>query len=161
MPTQVSEHDLPPGVATGEFVPLSPREFLCAYATAVQVMAGHIPADPSFHAVTVDLESVGTFDVEDTPLGRALYTAAGRTFGGDPARHVSFYWRSMVVLPLTRQRKYRKYVDEEAGALHVALVDAVCAVRGNRTTPTEALCAALDAEFRRYVRLYPDVAPAG
>ena len=66
----------------------------------------------------------------------------------DPAERASFYWRVGNVLPLAQDKKYRKYRGEEAFSLHIALLSAVCAVRGSSRMTKKALRAAFDMEFK-------------
>ena len=65
------------------------------------------------------------------------------------AERLSFYARVTKVLPLTRYRKYRKYVDRERGPLHIALVAAVATVAFSSDDTPRVLRVAFDVEFRR------------
>ena len=50
-------------------------------------------------------------------------------------------------MPITKDKRYAKYMDPETGWMHVALMSAVAMVRCSyRTTKKRA---AFDAEFRR------------
>jgi hypothetical protein len=84
--------------------------------------------------------------VEDTPFNRA-WIAAGKLFA-DEAKRISFYQRVEKVMPVAADKKYKKYVEREAGSLHIALLAAVAAVRFSFRTTPKALRAAFDAEFR-------------
>ena len=66
----------------------------------------------------------------------------------DPTEQASFYWRVDNVLPLVQDKKYRKYRGEDAFSLHIALLSAVCAVRGSSRMTKKALRTAFDMEFR-------------
>src|SRR5258707_4164881 len=93
--------------------------------------------------------------VEDTPFNRA-WIAAGKLFA-DEAKRISFYQRVEKVMPLAANKKYRKYVDREAGSFHIALLAAVAAVRFSFRTTPKALRAAFDAEFRRHLAATVDL----
>jgi hypothetical protein len=66
----------------------------------------------------------------------------------DPTEQASFYWRVDNVLPLVQDKKYRKYRGEDAFSLHIALLSAVCTVRGSSRMTKQALRTAFDMEFR-------------
>jgi hypothetical protein len=66
----------------------------------------------------------------------------------DEGKRISFYQRVEKVMPFAADKKYRKYVDGEAGSFHIALLGAVAAVRFSFRTTPKALRAAFDAEFR-------------
>ena len=92
--------------------------------------------------------------MEDTLFNRAYY-AATKQFD-DLAARVSFGWRVQTVLPIAMTKKYRKYVNFDAGSLHVALLAAVVNVRGSYRTTPKALRAAFDEEFRRQLAVTVD-----
>jgi hypothetical protein len=66
----------------------------------------------------------------------------------DEAKRISLYQRVEKVMPIATEKKYRKYVDREAGSFHIALLAAVAAVHFSFRTTPKALRAAFDAEFR-------------
>jgi hypothetical protein len=130
-----------------EFVPLTVEEFRNGYATFSDGLDGKLPRDPDFPAEYHDAVTGAAKPVEDTPFNRA-WIAAGKLFA-DEAKRISFYQRVEKVMPLAANKKYRKYVDREAGSFHIALLAAVAAVRFSFRTTPKALRAAFDAEFRR------------
>ena len=67
----------------------------------------------------------------------------------DDSKRVSFYWRVNKVMPLTKDRKYKKYISDGGLAMHLALMTAVAIVPGSYRTRPKALRANLDALFRR------------
>ena len=144
------QEELASGILSGDFVPLSVPEFQKAYSTAIHVVAGALPPDPTFPTGTVlELEGFPTKTLRDTPQDRAAY-AAGATFT-EGAKQASFYWRSRVVMDVAEDKRFRKYVDWEAGTIHAALLAAICTVRGNMKTTKKALWAAVAAEFERHM----------
>ena len=66
----------------------------------------------------------------------------------DAAKRQSFHWRVVVVMRIAEDRKYRKFRNDDASALHIALLTAVCQVRGSRRTTRKALRAPFDIVFR-------------
>jgi hypothetical protein len=146
-----------PGVHRGEFVPLSLEEMRVAYETFLDALEGRHPQDPTFPPVYLDANTGETKPVQDTPSNRAWH-ATGKMFE-DEAKRMSFYWRAEQVMPITIDKRYAKYMDREAGSMHVALMSAVAMVRGNFRTPKKTLRAAFDAEFRR--QLAKTVDPGG
>jgi hypothetical protein len=137
-----------PGVVSGDFVPLTIAEFQRAYSTAVHMLAGRLPPDPTFPTGAVsEVPGLPPKTLDDTPLNRAAY-ASGGTFS-HPAKQASFFWRSRVVLAAAEDKKYRKYVDWEDGRINAALLSAICRVRGSMRTTKKALRTALAAEFER------------
>jgi len=95
----------------------------------------------------VDANTGETKPVQDTPSNRA-WNATGKMFE-DEAKRMSFHWRAEHVMPITKDKRYAKYMDLEAGWMHVALMLAVAMVPGDYRTTKKALRAAFDAEFRR------------
>jgi len=143
----IPEDREPPGVHRGEFVSLSMEEMRGAYVTFVNALRGDHPLDADFPGVYVDANTGETKPIQDTPSIRAWY-ATGKMFE-DEAKRMSFYWRAEHVMPITKDRRYAKYMDPDAGWMHVALMSAVARVRGSDRTTKKALRAAFDAEFRR------------
>ena len=143
----IPEDREPPGVHRGEFVSLSMEEMRGAYVTFVKALRGDHPLDADFPGVYVDANTEETKPIQDTPSIRAWY-ATGKMFE-DEAKRMSFYWRAEHVMPITKDRRYAKYMDPNAGWMHVALMSAVARVRGSDRTTKKALRAAFDAEFRR------------
>jgi hypothetical protein len=43
-------------------------------------------------------------------------------------------WRAVVVMGIARDRKYRKYRNDDAGSMHIALTSTVAMVRGSERT---------------------------
>ena len=135
-------------------MPLPVAKLQKAYVTVVQSLAGLLPADPTFPSIVFDAVSGKPQPFDDTPMNRAWY-AGGKLFT-DEAERLSFYWRVNSVMGLTKRPKYRKYIDEQAGTMHIALLSAVATVRFSSRTKAKALRAAFDAEFRRYLMAMPD-----
>jgi hypothetical protein len=153
----VPEDREPPGVHPGEFLSLSMEEMRVAYVTFVNALRGGHPPNPTFPAVYLDANTGETKPMQDTPSNRAWY-ATGKMFE-DEAKRMSFYWRAEHVMPITKDKRYAKYMDPETGWMHVALMSAVAMVRCSYRTTKKALRAAFDAEFRR--QLAKTVDPAG
>ena len=137
----------PPGVLSGNYVPLDLEEFRKAYATLVHVQAGLLPCAPDFPKEIFDAITQRPQPFPDTPFNRAWYTA-GRLFD-DEAKRISFYWRIRKVAPLTDDPKYRKYISVAGLGMHVALMSAIAMVPGSERTTPKALRAAFDVLFRR------------
>jgi hypothetical protein len=127
------------------FVPLSVTEFQKAYATVLHVLSGNLDFVPGVLSVPPGSPTRPQAP-EDSLVSRAWYMG-GLVFVG-PTEQASFYWRIGNVLPLVQDRKYRKYRGEDAFSLHIALLSAVCAVRGNSRMTKKALRTAFDMEFR-------------
>jgi hypothetical protein len=124
-------------LSSADFVPLAVDKFQRAYATALHALNGTLRVDPK-----------GVIEPEDgTPLARAWFLA-GLLFA-DLDERASFHWRIGNVLPLLQDRKYRKFQDGEGLALHIALLRAVCVVKGSARTTKRALRLSFDAEFKR------------
>ena len=64
-------------------------------------------------------------------------------------------------MPIAAEKKYRKYVDREAGSFHIALLAAVAMLRFSFRTTPKALRAAFDAEFRRRLATTVDLGEPG
>lgn len=127
------------------FVPISVTEFQKAYATVLHVLSGTLELAPGtlrMVAATEDQSRRG----QDTLVNRAWYVG-GLRFSSS-AERASFYWRVANVLPLTQDKKYRKYLGSEPLSLHIALLTAVCSVRGSARMTKKVLRAAFDMEFR-------------
>ena len=122
MSSQVPKGDRRAAIISGEFVPLTIEEFRNGYATFSDGLDGKLPRDPDFPTEYHDAVTGGARPVEDTPFNRAWIAA---------------------------EKKYRKYVDREAGSFHIALLTAVAMVRFSFRTTPKALRAAFDVEFRR------------
>jgi hypothetical protein len=137
----------PPGVLSGNYVPLDLEEFRNAYATLVHVDAGLLPCAPDFPKGIFDATTQRPQPFPDTPFNRAWYTA-GKLFD-DEAKRVSFYWRMNRVLPLTEDPKYKKYISAGGLGMHLALMTAVAMVPGSERTTPKALRATFDAMFRK------------
>jgi hypothetical protein len=150
--------ELPPGLALGEYEPLAVGEFKNAYATMVHVMAGKLPVAEGFEPGPQTVPGLGTFEVEDTPFNRAMHTAAD--LFTDAAKRQSFHWRVVVVMPIAEARKYRKFRNDDTGSMHIALLTAVCQVRGSRRTTRKALRAPFDVVFRTALKAAKDWAAA-
>jgi hypothetical protein len=147
MSAQVPIGDRRAAIISGEFVPLTVEEFRNGYATFSDGLDGKLPRDPDFPTEYHDAVTGAAKPVEDTPFNRA-WIAAGKLFA-DEAKRISFYQRVEKVMPIAADKKYRKYVDREAGSFHIALLAAVAAVRFSFRTTPKALRAAFDSEFRR------------
>jgi hypothetical protein len=146
MSSQVPTRDGRAAIISGEFVPLTVEEFRNGYATFSDGLDGKLPRDPDFTTEYHDAVTGAAKPVEDTPFNRA-WIAAGKLFA-DEAKRISFYQRVEKVMPVAADKKYKKYVDREAGSFHIALLAAVAAVRFSFRTTPKALRAAFDAEFR-------------
>jgi hypothetical protein len=127
------------------FVPISVTEFQKAYATVLHVLSGNLEFAPGVLSVPPGSQAQPQA-LEDALASRAWYMG-GLVFV-DPTEQASFYWRVDNVLPLVQDKKYRKYRGEDAFSLHIALLSAVCAVRGSSRMTKEALRTAFDMEFR-------------
>jgi hypothetical protein len=127
------------------FVPISVTVFQKAYATVLHVLSGNLKFAPGVLSVPPRNQAPPQAP-KDALASRAWYMG-GLVFV-DPTEQASFYWRVGNVLPLVQDKKYRKYRGEDAFALHIALLSAVCAVRGNSRMKKKALRAAFDREFR-------------
>src|SRR6266404_5362834 len=138
--------ELPPGMIAGEYVQIKVEAFLKAYATLLHVMAGTLPCADGFTPGPQVVEGLPTVIVEDTPFNRGLHTAA-RLFS-DAADRQSFMWRAVVVMDIARDKKYRKYRNDDAGSMHIALSTTVAMVRGSERTTKKALRASFDIVFR-------------
>ena len=124
----------PPGLDKGDYVALSMAEFRDAYDAFSAGLEGSLPRDPDFPTEYQEASTGKATPMPDTPFGRGWY-AAGKRFDDD-AKRISFYGRVQDIMPIALSTKYRKYVDREAGELHVALLAAVATVRfSSRTTP--------------------------
>src|SRR5262245_51242429 len=88
---QMSKPKLPPGVAKGDYVPLTSAKFGQAYATLIGVTAGTEPSAPDFSTEIYDARTQRAQPLADTPFNRGWFTA-GKLFG-DHAERLSFYWR--------------------------------------------------------------------
>lgn len=127
-----------------DYVALSSGEFRAAYDTFSAGMAGKLPFDPSFPA-----------SLPNTAFNRASYAAGKRL--ADEARRLSFGARIQRVLPIALERKYAKYVNQEAGWFHLELLTAMATVRFSSKTTIKTLRVAFDAEFRRQLGKGPGV----
>jgi hypothetical protein len=127
------------------FVPISVTEFQKAYATVLHVLSGNLEFAPGVLRAPPRNQAQPQAP-EDALASRAWYM--GGLLFVDPTERASFYWRVGNVLPLAQDKKYRKYRGEEAFSLHIALLSAVCAVRGSSRMTKKALRAAFDMEFR-------------
>jgi hypothetical protein len=150
--------ELPPDILSGEYVTLEVGEFRNAYATMLHVMAGKLPVAQGFEPSSRTLPGLGTLEVEDTLFNRAMHTAAD--LFTDAAKRQSFRWRVVVVMPIAEDRKYRKFRSDDTGSLHIALLTAVCQVRGSRRTTRKALLAPFDVVFRAALKAVEDWAAA-
>ena len=126
-------------MSSDEFVPILSEMFQKAYAAALHALDGRLVIPPE-----KIMEPVG-----GTAQARAWYLA-GLLFA-DPAESASFHWRVGHVPPLLEDRKYSKYRSAEGMALHIALLRAVCSVKGSARTTKRSLRAALDTEFKRHL----------
>jgi hypothetical protein len=127
------------------FVPISVTVFQKAYATVLHVLSGNLKFAPGVLRVPPRNQAQPQAP-EDALANRAWYM--GGLLFVDPTERASFYWRVGNVLPLAQDKKYRKYRGEEAFSLHIALLSAVCAVRGSSRMIKKALRTAFDMEFR-------------
>jgi|HubBroStandDraft_6_1064221.scaffolds.fasta_scaffold398328_2 hypothetical protein len=127
------------------FAPISVTVFQKAYATVLHVLSGNLKFAPGVLSVPPRNQAPPQAP-KDALASRAWYMG-GLVFV-DPTEQASFYWRVGNVLPLVQDKKYRKYRGEDAFSLHIALLSAVCAVRGNSRMKKKALRAAFDREFR-------------
>jgi hypothetical protein len=137
---------LPPGIATGDYVPLEVAEFNTAFSKFLHVMAGLQPEDEGFEPGPQEIPGGGTVMVEDTPFNRAMHTAAGLL--PDAAKRQSFLWRLAVVFGVARDKRYVKYRNDDANTMHLALLTTLCMVRGSQLTPMTKLRADFDTMFR-------------
>jgi hypothetical protein len=124
-------------LSSTDFVPLPVDKFQRAYAAALHALNGTLRVDPR----SIIEPKHGS------PQARAWFLA-GLLFA-DLDERASFNWRIGNVLRLLQNRKYRKYQDGESLALHIALLRAVCVVKGSVRTTKRALRLAFDAEFTR------------
>jgi hypothetical protein len=124
--------ELPPGMIAGEYVQLDVDLFLKAYATLLHVIAGTLPCADGFTPSPQIVEGLPTIEVEDTPFNRGMHTAA--SLFPDAASRQSFMWRAFVVMDIARDKKYRKYRNDDAGSMHIALTSTVAMVRGSERT---------------------------
>ena len=147
MSAQVPTGERRAAIISSEFVPLTVEEFRNGYATFSDGLDGKLPRDPDFPAEYHDAVTGAAQPIEDTPFNRA-WIAAGKLFA-DETKRISFYQRVEKVMPIAADKKYRKYVDRQAGSFHIALLGAVAAVPFSFRTTPKALRAAFDAEFRR------------
>jgi hypothetical protein len=127
------------------FVPISVTEFQKACATVLHVLSGNLEFAPGVVSISSGSHAQPQAP-EDSLASRAWYMS-GLVFV-DPREQASFYWRIGNVLPLVQDKKYRKYRGEDAFSLHIALLSAVCAVRGSSRMTKKALRTAFDMEFR-------------
>ena len=125
------------------FVPIPVVAFQRAYATALHVLSGNLDVAPGVLRIPASLEGAPGGAL----VSRAWYI--GGLLFADPAERASFHWRVTSVLPLVEGRKYRKYRGEDPFLLHVALLRALCVVRGNARMTRKVLRASFDDEFRR------------
>jgi hypothetical protein len=143
---ECATRDARPQLSSNVFVSIPVTDFQKAYAAVLHVLSGNLKFAPG----ALRVNSVGhggqRQTLADTLADRALYM--GGLLFVDPAERASFFWRVGNVLPLVEEKKYRKYRGEDAFALHVALLRAICAVRGDARMTKKALRAAFDAEFR-------------
>jgi hypothetical protein len=127
------------------FVPISVTEFQKACATVLHVLSGNLEFAPGVLTVPPRNQTQSQAP-EDSLASRAWYM--GGLLFVDPTERASFYWRVGNVLPLAQDKKYRKHRGEEVFSLHIALLSAVCAVRGSSRMTKKPLRAAFDMEFR-------------
>ena len=124
------------------FVPIPVAVFQRAYAAALHVLSGNLDFAPGVLQLPPALEGTAA----DTRASRAWYM--GSLLFVDPAERASFQWRITHVLPLIEDRRYRKYRGSDPFSLHIALLRALCSVRGSPRMTKKALRAAFDAELR-------------
>lgn len=124
-------------MSPADFAPLPVDKFQWAYAAALHTMNGTLRVDPKSFVEPKD----GSSQARAWFLAGLLFT--------DTDERASFHWRLGKVLPLLQDRKYRKYQVAESMTLHIALLRALCFVRGSERTTKRALRAAFDAEFKR------------
>jgi hypothetical protein len=132
-------------LSSDAFVSISVVDFQKAYATVLHALSGSLEFAPGALQISLGNEDQPRTPV-DTDTNRAWYMGGLRFV--DPAERASFYWRVSSVLPLVHDKKYRKYRGAEAFSLHIALLRAVCAVRGSSRMTKKALRAAFDVEFK-------------
>jgi len=145
----------PAGLDKGDYVALTAEEFRAGYDTFSAGIAGELPVDPAFPTEYQDGRTGEATPLPDTPFNRAWY-AASKLFT-DEAKRVSFGARLERVMPIALDRKYAKYVNRQAGSLHIALLLAVATVRFSSRTTAKALRSAFDMEVRRHVAATIDV----
>ena len=124
-----------------DYQPIAMADFQRAYAAVLHAASG-----------TLRLSSgVVIAPKGGNPAAEAVFV--GGLLFADTAQRESFYWRLAKVLPLTQDGRYQKYRSAEGMTLHVALLRAVCAVKGSKQMTKRALRAALDLEFRHQLTL--------
>lgn len=124
------------------FVPIPVAVFQRAYAAALHVLSGHLDFAPGVLQLPPALQGTAL----DTRASRAWYM--GSLLFVDPAERASFQWRITHVLPLLEDKRYRRYRGRDPFSLHIALLRALCSVRGSPRMTRKALRAAFDAELR-------------
>lgn len=124
------------------FVPIPVAVFQRAYAAALHVLSGNLDFAPGVLQLPPALEGTAA----DSRASRAWYM--GSLLFVDPAERASFQWRITHVLPLIEDRRYRKYRGSDPFSLHIALLRALCSVRGSPRMTRKTLRAAFDAELR-------------
>jgi hypothetical protein len=82
---------------------------------------------PCADGFTPGPQVAATIEVENTPFNRGMHTAAG--LFPDAASRQSFMRRAVVLMDITRDKKYRKDRDDDAGSMHIALTSTVAMVR--------------------------------
>jgi hypothetical protein len=146
--------EFPQGIDHGDFVPLSVSELKRWYETFNAGLDGQLPHDPDFPTEYQDALSGERMTLTDTPFNRAWFAVNKEI--EDIAKRVSFSWRVERVMPLTDQKKYQRYVNDETGSYNIALLAAVATVRGSYRTTPKALRAAFNVEFRRHLAATAD-----
>lgn len=138
--------EFPPGLDRGDYVALTFEEMRDAYNTFSAGLNGELEQDPAFPATYKDAETGLEVPLADTPANRARFAAA-KLFDDD-AKRISFMARINKVMSIALGPKYAKYVDDDRGAFHAAILIAAGGVRFSVRTNPKALRAAFDRGFR-------------
>jgi hypothetical protein len=145
--------ELPPDTVAGEYVELDVDLFLKAFSTVL--MTGKLPYAEGFApGLGVAIEGLPPVVLEDTPFNRGMDTAA-RLFAGADQR-LSFAWRMVVVMGIAMEEQYRRYRNDTAGSMHIALATTVAKVRGSERTTKDELRESFDKMFRSLLKTSSD-----
>lgn len=136
------------------FVPLSVPEFVFATRAAQAAQSGRqMPLNSeAVRGRNVFIPGVGVTRLVDSPVNRGMY-AAGETFGDDQSKAESFYWRTVMIVPLTARRRYQRYVRHDR-EIHVGMMVAIAGVEGHSLMSSKEIRAAFDAEVWKQIKLH-------
>ena len=142
-----------PGLAAGDYIPLSNDDFLRGFAHVMDVLMERFTVD-HFETTWVNAANGQPATVKDTLLNRAWFSV-GRLFEDDAVR-VSFHARFLLAMEMAEEPNYERHIDLAAGTMHIAAVRAFAQLKFNHRITKKARRSAFDAEFRRQLAAVVD-----